>query len=165
MNSQKKLFTGLIVFTALLMIGCSTPPGKVTYDPELPPEKTTKVIFEETIKVTQYNGIDVLEAWYPKGKARKNTVTLPGGNSTIIFNLNAAITIGNTTYFIEAKDLELRFDFEAGKSYTFGVYTEKMGAQTFFLGRVKYGVAVWDNAVRHNYNVSKAIKFWEMGQT
>ncbi|MCL1812465.1 MAG: hypothetical protein FWG29_02955 [Treponema sp.] len=116
-------------------------------------------------KVSQYNGIDVLDAWYPNGKFRKNTVTLPAGNTSVIFNLSAVISVGNTNFLIKAEDIELRFDFEAGKEYQLGVYRENMGAQTFFLGRIKYGIAIWDKAVSHNYKLDKAIKHWELGQT
>ena len=162
---HKYLYTVILVFAVLLLPGCSTPPGKITYNPDLPLEKTTVVVFESTIQVHQYNGIDVHEAWYPKGKWRKNTVTLPAGNTTIIFNYWASFKIGNTIYYLKAEDIELSFNFESGKEYFISIYKENMGAQTFFLGRFKYGIAIWDNTIRHNYNVEKAIKSWELGQS
>ena len=162
---RKLLFPVILVLPALFIIGCSTPPGKLSFDSDLPPEKTTEVVFADTIVVRQYNGIDVFETWYPKGRYRKNTVTLPAGNTTITFDINAYISVGNVTTHVTAKNVSLNFDFDAGKSYSIAMYSEGMGAQTFFLGRKKFGIAIWDNATKHYYNVEKSLKNWELGQT
>ena len=162
---RKFLFPVILVFTLFLVIGCGTPPGKLSFDTDLPPEKTTEVRFSSTIIVRQYNGIDVFETWYPKGKIRGNIISLPAGNTTITFDINAYIQVGNVTTHVTAKNITLNFDFDAGKSYSIAVYSEGMGAQTFFLGRKKFGIAIWDNAVKHNFNVEKSLKHWEMGQT
>ncbi|MCL1812464.1 MAG: hypothetical protein FWG29_02950 [Treponema sp.] len=50
MIRHKYLLPVILVFAVLLISGCSTPPGKIVYDPGFPPEKTTVVVFEEPIQ-------------------------------------------------------------------------------------------------------------------
>jgi len=162
---RKNIFLTVVIFSVLLLFGCGTPPGKVTYDPDLPKEKTTLVVFADSIQVQQYNGIDVKESWYPNGKWRKNTVTLPGGPAVIVFNCWFSVSQGNTIWTFKQEELELRYDFEAGKEYTFSPYSEKTGF--LGLGKIKIGVAIWDYAATGNVSgqKSKAVKFWELGET
>jgi len=81
-----KYFRGIAaLFAVFLIFGCGTPPGRAVFDPELPKEKTALVVFGPSIQVRQYNGTNVNKAWYPRGKNRKNTITLPGGPAAIVF--------------------------------------------------------------------------------
>ena len=149
----------------MLVLSCASTSNRITFDPDLPPEKTTVVTFTAPIQVTQYNGIGVLETWYPNSKYSKKTIALPAGSSNITFNLRGAISVGNITYYVKADNIELRFDFAAEKEYTLGLYKEGKGAETFFLGRINWGVAIWDNSIRHDYKLDRAIRYWELGQT
>ena len=168
MALRKNILFFIVVFSVVILFGCGTartPPGKIVYDPDLPGEKTTMVVFVGSIQVQQYNGIDVKEAWYPNGKWRKNTVTLPGGPAAIVFNCSFSVSQGNTIWSFKQEELELRFDFEAGKEYTFSPYSEKTGF--LGLGKIKVGVAIWDSAASNatSGGKDKAIKYWELGET
>jgi hypothetical protein len=81
MNTHKYLVLIILVFAVLLISSCtvvmpvSYSTGKANFDPSLPPERTTVVVFEGSIYVSEYNGIDVRKAWYPKEERLTNTVT------------------------------------------------------------------------------------------
>ena len=159
---SKHIFRVILVCAVVMLFGCGTPPGKITYDPDLPKEKTTRVEFYASIMIKQYNGIDIMDAWYPNGKYRQNTVTLPGGPTAILFDVWHTVNYGNSAVTFRIKDIELRFDFEAGKEYTFGSYAEKTGF--LGLGKTKMGVAVWEGISTAGRSKDKALKFWELGE-
>jgi hypothetical protein len=149
----------LVIFVALAVTGCSTPPGKIIYDPALPPEKTTYVVFESSIYILEYNGIDVSKTWYPKDLPRINKVTLPAGDTSIRFNLNAFFhpPLTNVNYTVRMDDVELRYNFEAGKEYTFGFYYKSQG----LFKKHDVGVAIWDYA---SGSKGTMIKSWQLGE-
>jgi hypothetical protein len=169
-NRVKKCAAAAAVFCIVLLAsGCSSisrqmSAGTVVYDESLSPEQSALVVFADTIHVVDYNGIGVEEAWYPKGKYRINKVTLPAGETAIRFNIRAYVSQGNYTVSIKADDIELRFDFEAGKEYTFAVYTKSLG----FLKNTEYGVAIWNFASQTaspgGIDTDKTIKSWKLGE-
>jgi hypothetical protein len=149
-----------IVSAVLLFFSCfSTPPGKIVFDPDLPEEQSTVVIFDGTIKVLQFNGIDVKDAWYPKGESRKNTVTLPAGYSAI--TLNYSFYMGS----VYRNNLELRFNFEPEKEYAVGACVFRGESKGFLKGyNWTHGIGIW-NKFSDIGSRDKAIKFWELGES
>jgi hypothetical protein len=121
------------------------------------------VVFANTIHVMKYNGAGVEDTWYSNGKYRTNTVTLPAGETLILFIYHFSIVRGDTKITITGRNIELCFDFEAGKEYTVASYTKKKG---FLLLETEYGVAVWNRATTSNPGrVDKSIKSWKLGET
>jgi hypothetical protein len=170
----KKYVLATAVFCAALMVfGCGTigaiarqaSAGTIVYDETVPAEQSALIVFSDTIHVLEYNGIAVEEAWYPNEKYRINKVTLPAGETSIRFNLRASISQGNYITNISADDIELRFNFEAGKEYTVALYSKSLG----FLKGTEYGVAVWgyasQTATPGGADADKIIKSWKLGET
>ena len=64
---------------------------------------------------------------------------------------------------VKVENIVFQFDFEAGKEYTVGRYTESTGF--LGMGKTKVGIAIWDTAMpKLNGDKSKAIKSWELGE-
>ena len=173
MKTGKFIF-GLVFITvmAISLTGClsllfAPRPGVVTMDPNLPKEKAAVVVFHSSIKVKEYNGIDVKGNWYPKDEWRKITATIPGGETHLLFDIWGVFDRGNITYTFEPKDLELKFDFEAGKEYTVSIYASK-NEGSFVFPRQKVFLAIWDriysDANPGNTHEDSIIKSWEFGE-
>lgn len=162
---MKKIIYLLVVVSVVWLIsGCGGLPGKkIVFDPDLPEENATIVVFSKEIEVMQYNGIDVYDTWYPTKFLRKNTVTLPAGPTTIVLNLVMIIKTGNTNKYIEKDNITLRFDFEAGKEYYVGANAEVAGLGGLILGKRIIGIGVWSGS-RNDDNKDRAIKYWELGE-
>ena len=173
MMVKKHALWAAVFCAALLFSGCRSiarqlSARKITYDESVPPEKSALVVFSDIIRVRSYNGIDVGKAWYPKGKNRINKVTLPAGDTSIQFDLNASVEVGNIIYYINQKDLELRFDFEAGKEYTVAFYTKGANIISVAFGKSEFGVAVWDYASStarpSGFHDDNILKSWKLGE-
>jgi hypothetical protein len=158
-----------IVSAMLLFLGCSSiwdamSTVKVEYDPDLPKEQSTVITFDSTIKVLQYNGTDVKDTWYPKGKERINKVTLPAGPAAIILNYLIQIQEGDRITSIKRNNLELRFDFEVEKEYAVGAWVLRGESKGFLQGnKWTYGIGVWAKFGDVGEK-DKAIKYWELGE-
>jgi len=172
MKTEKFIFI-CIVFTAVSLNGCSLlihtirhQPGEITIDTNLPAEESAVVIFSESILVKEYNGIDVKDAWYPKDRTRKMTITMPAGEAHLLFDIYASWSRGQVNYYFEPKDVELKFNFEAGKEYTVSLYAGK-NEGNFFIPKQKIIMAIWDriysDANPGNNEESHIIKSWELG--
>jgi hypothetical protein len=135
---QKKVLLAVVILTVALLGGCTTVPGKITFDPYLPLEQTTSVIFSDAIMVQQYNGINVYQDWYPNNKTRKNTVALPAGETEIVLNIRATFNLGNNYYYtLTGENLPLKYNFEAGQTYNINVvlyYDSESAVERFFGG-------------------------------
>ncbi|MDR2313822.1 MAG: hypothetical protein LBE02_04740 [Spirochaetaceae bacterium] len=169
MMVKKYVVCAVVLCAALTVSGCVSiareiarqiSAGTIVYDQSLPAEQSVLVVFGDTIHVLEYNGIAVEEAWYPDGKYRINKVTLPAGETSILFNLRADVDQGNSITRISANDIEMRFTFEAEKEYTVGVYTKSQG----FFKNTDYGVAIWGYAVLGGADANKIIKTWKLGE-
>jgi hypothetical protein len=161
-----------ITVIAISLTGClsllfAPRPGVITIDPDLPKEKAAVVVFHSSINVKEYNGIDVKDEWYPKDKWRKVTATIPGGETHLFFDIWAGFERGNTTYTFKPKDIELKFNFEAGKEYTVSIYASK-NEGNFLFPKQKVVLAIWDkiysNANPGNTEGNHIIKSWELGE-
>jgi hypothetical protein len=168
-TKAKKYAAAAAVCAALLVFGCGTiagsiakqaSAGTVVYDDSLPAEASTLVVIGDAIHVLEYNGIAVEEAWYPNGKYRINKVTLPAGETSLLFNYDSTIKRGDYTYTLRGKSIELRFNFEAGKEYTVDMYAK-------FSSSSEYGVAIWDFVSKSGTlgggDDSRIIKSWKLG--
>jgi hypothetical protein len=163
MTMKKFITFTMVIFAALAVCACSTPSGKIVYDPALPAEKTTLVVFDSSIYILAYNGIDVSSTWYPNDKLRTNKITLPAGDTSIRFNLRAYFSppMSNITYNVRMEDVELRYNFEAGKEYTFTFYYKSQG----FLKKYDVGVAIWDYAsLTGSGGQGNMLKSWKLGE-
>jgi hypothetical protein len=166
MKTQRFVFVTAVLCAALSVSGCASiarqlSAGKVVFDESLPPEQSTVVVFDDSIHVLEYNGIGVEQSWYRNKKYRVNTVTLPAGETTILFDYYFSITRGNTIFTATEDKIELKFDFEAGKDYTVGAYTRTEG---FIIVETEYGIAVWDHATTGKPGgVGRSIKSWKLG--
>jgi hypothetical protein len=150
-----------VVLCAALFAGCAGVPGRFAFDETVPAEQSTLVVFGTGIRVLEYNGIDIRTGWYPNDKWRVNRITLPIGETTILFNYFNTINMGNTAYYAHSEDITLKFTFEAGKEYTVASYTRRKGLFT-----KEYGVAVWELASQTGSpaTVENAVKFWKFGE-
>jgi len=159
----------VILLFAFLAVSstASAPPGKIAVDPNLPVENAAVVVFSSSINVKEYNGIDVREEWYPKGRWRRVTATMPAGETQLLFDMDVSFGRGNNTYTYRPKDLELKFNFEAGKEYTVSVYASK-NEGSFFIPKQKVVLAIWDkiysDANPGNTEGSHIIKSWELAE-
>jgi len=159
----------IIVLFAFLAISSATnaPPGKITLDSDLPTEESAVVVFHRSIYVREYNGIDVEKEWYPKGDLRRMTVTMPAGDTHLIFDLYASFGRGNTTYTFRPKDLELKYDFAPGKEYTVSLYASK-NEGGLFTPKQKVVLAIWDkiysDADPGNNEGTHILKSWELAE-
>jgi hypothetical protein len=165
---RKSALAALAICAALLVSGCASIIGqlsaaKFAVDDSLSPEESAVVVFDSPIHVREYNGVDVENTWYSKGKYRINTVTLPAGETSVLFDYSISIDWGNSITTITGEDIELRFNFEAGKEYTVAAYITKKG---FLLTKAEYGVAVWNHATTGSPgSVENSIKSWKLGET
>jgi hypothetical protein len=153
-----------LICAVLPLLGCGTIVKQimtlsVVYDESLPKEETALVVFSEAIRVVEYNGIAVEDTWYPDKKLRRNKATLPAGETSIVFNYRGSINAGNTRISFHGEGIELHFDFEAGKEYTMGMYTQSLG----FFQPTEYGVAIWDASGGSAFRKDKLIKSWRFG--
>ncbi|MDR0638735.1 MAG: hypothetical protein LBG27_07540 [Spirochaetaceae bacterium] len=167
MKIQKYAVAAVILCAALLVSRCATliaqlSAGKVVFDDSLAPEESAVVVFGNSIHVLEYNGIGVEDAWYPKKKYRINTVTLPAGEASILFDYYVSISRGNTIYPASGEGIELKFHFEAGKEYTVVAYTKTEG---FIFVKIEYGLAIWDHATTSSPgSIGKSVKSWKLGE-
>jgi len=177
MKTQKFIFNlMLIVLAAVSLNACLTSmiansilhaPDSITMDPDLPRDKAAVVIFGEEILVKEYNGIEVKSTWYPKDRTRIMTVTMPAGDAHLLFDIHGAWSRGNTTYRFTPKDMELKYNFEAGKEYTVGMYLGR-NEGNFLIPRQKIYLAIWNrlytDANPGYYGEENILKSWELGE-
>jgi hypothetical protein len=169
MLKKQVYLLAIIVSVVFVFLSCSSlwdamSTVKITFDPDLPMEQSTVVTFDRTIKVLQYNGIDVKDKWYPNGSERINKVTLPAGSAAIVFSYSIYITEGGVTT-VKRNNIELRFDFEAEKDYAVGEWILRGESKGFLQGnKWTYGIGVW-NKFGDIGEKDKAIKSWELGET
>ena len=162
----KKQFILITVISAALAIFSCNITGNIVLDPDMPAEQTAKVRFQRSIYVTHYNGIDVEDAWYPRGYLKANTVTLPAGETTLNFDIAYSFSYFKINYSLDVNDIELRYNFEPGKEYTVGNYvSENLG--NFFIPKFKVYVGIWDQIYPADTRPekNKAIRSWEIGET
>ena len=157
----------LFAFLAISSMISTTPPGKTTIDPDMPLEEAAVVVFHNSVNIKEYNGINIEKEWYPKDKLRKMTVTMPAGETHLLFDIYASFDRGNTTYTFRPRDLELKYDFEAGKEYTVSVYASK-NEGNFFQPKQKIFLAIWDkiysDANPGNNEEAHIVKSWELAE-
>jgi hypothetical protein len=171
---KKKIYLLIIIVSVVLLFsGCNSiskaiSTGKIVFDPDLPEEQSTVVTFDDTIKVQRFNGADVKDAWYPNDKDRVNKVTLPAGPAVIILSYSIVVgggeilapsnwrTEGVSYTSIRRNNIELRFDFEAGKDYVIGAYRERGESRKW-----TYGIGVW-NKTSEIGEKDKALKSWRI---
>jgi hypothetical protein len=159
-----------IAVMAAILSGCfSLPakPGVITIDPNHPKEESAVLIFPDFLYIKEYNGIDVESEWYPNDKLRKVTATIPAGDTHLLFDVYMSYSRGNTTYTFRPKDMELKFNFEAGKEYTVSIYASK-NIGNFIFPKQKIILAIWDriysDANPGNTEESHIIKSWELSE-
>jgi hypothetical protein len=152
----------LVLCAAMLVSGCTT---IINWDESLSPEKSALVVFSDAIHVLSYNGISVEDAWYPARRYRTNKVTLPAGEMSLVFDLKYVTGSNYHTRIFSGKNIELRFNLEAGKEYTLGPYRKTEG---FIIEKGEFGAAIWSFAASGGmpgiFDENKIIKTWKLGE-
>jgi hypothetical protein len=127
-NIMKKLLLILAVFSAFLMSSCvltsfliltkaasaadlaSRTVTQITFDPNLPPERTATILF--WLDATEYNGISIREAWYGAKNDAIPLIDLPAGPTRITWIAH------DDRSSLYAPGIPFEYNFEGGKSYT-----------------------------------------------
>jgi hypothetical protein len=166
---KKGKFVFGLAFTALMAVllsGCISMPRNVMIDSELPKEQTALVSIDNEIQVVEFNGINIRDAWYGGDKWYHINAVIPAGETRLLFNLGSSFMRGNVSYTIRRNDLQLVYNFEAGKEYTFAVYySENIG--TLFNPRNKVFLAIWDGVLppaKFYSNAERILRSWEIGE-
>jgi hypothetical protein len=114
------------------------------------------------IKITKFNDIDVESEWYPGNRRRNLLLTIPTGETNIIYDMYWQVTSGQVNRWLEGKDLTFSFNFEANREYTVGFYSKSVG--NFLNPRNELYLAVWDrlypNAKPDKNHESRIIRQW-----
>lgn len=127
-NIKKKFLLIFAVLSAFLMSSCvitslfilnkafdaadlaSRQVTKMSFDPNLPPERTATILF--WLDATDYNGISIREAWYGEKNNAIPLIDLPSGPTKIIWIAN------DDNSKLYAPGIPFEYNFEGGKSYT-----------------------------------------------
>jgi len=157
---------GLVVITAFVVAfsGCASRPRNRTFDRDIPREETTRVLINESIFVTEVNGIPV--RWYGLLR-RRNYIRarLPAGETHLLFNMSHSVPVvpfSNNFVVFRQNDLELLYHFASGREYTIGFYVRQnedaTRSRTLLLG-------IWEGMHRHNLHrrLDQLLIFWEIG--
>lgn len=177
MTMRRTSFFVLFIFIVLFASGCGTIVRTAIRDvrrtdinmaPELPEEQTAVVTISEVIEVYAYNGIDVSKTWHPKRKNRVVKAVLPSGETALSLNLHAEFTVGNTIYISDIEDVEVRYNFEAGKEYTIGMYAKRTEDSNFLFPRYKILLVIWGKTFPGGAPISNfedsLLRSWELGE-
>jgi len=169
MKVEKKLF-GLLLLAVLLFsfTSClSQPTRSRTLDNEIPKEQTATVFINYSIKVKEYNGINV-ESWYPKSGwslAPNIRATIPAGDAEFLLDYDHWIGRGNYYYVFKNEDVILKYKFEAGRQYTIG-FNSKRNEDTSSRFRRVATIEVWDGIYkdRSPRDPNKILASWIIGE-
>ncbi|QQO09968.1 hypothetical protein [Breznakiella homolactica] len=106
-------------FLLLAMSSCTaTPKVFYTFDDALPQSETTSLVLPLTdISVTSYNGITVDWSTGLSLMGKFGEIVIPAGETHITFDLHYMRSGGYISTSILGGDLELQYNFEAGKKY------------------------------------------------
>jgi hypothetical protein len=141
------LFTSCLSIVSAIM----ERPYHVVMDDTIPEEETALVRF--MIDIKKFNGIDITDTWIKN--AQIPHVRIPAGQAVLTFN--AHLARGNTVNI--ARNLEVSYFFEAGKSYTVQWDIEKkpkrFGKQQEYI----FGVNIFDGIV-NKPNKKKRINYF-----
>jgi len=161
-----------IAFLAVSLSGCSlmvsavreavrNTPHDITGDPDLPVEATAVVRINYEIHVKEYNGINVQDVWYSDKSVKTINAPIPGGETRLVFDIDKVFERRNSTYTFNRKNIELKYNFEAGKKYMVGIYSEDIG--NFFTSRRKVFLGIWDDdPASESYKT--LLRFWEIAE-
>ncbi|GHV86303.1 hypothetical protein AGMMS50230_19180 [Spirochaetia bacterium] len=155
-------------------------PAKTVLEPQAKPVQkppaastgTATVIFGVGFWVFDYNGADIYDEWYPKGKVttgerhlwRVNKVAVPAGGTTITFDTYFETPGWQTTFIFVGQNYELSYNFEAGKEYTLALFarTPAPGQREVYLG-------LWPKANRSGMqgriDDDSLLKSWKLAET
>ena len=149
---------------ALIITAVRSTPRNITVDPNIPVEEAAVVKIDYNIAVREYNGIDIEKAWYPKDDLKAINAAIPPGETHLLFDIYKVFNRGNSSFSFTAKDIELKYDFEAGKKYRLGLYTEDIG--NFIYPRRKIFLAIWDGDAASGSGESNnaILKSWELSE-
>jgi len=124
-----------------------------------------KVVFGEGILVINYNGKNVYDEYYSSSQNyhswRLHEETLSAGASTINFDVYFVDHKINVNVIPKIQNLEVTWNFEAGREYTIAVYSKLLNP---FL--TEYVIAIYDFASKTGKagSASQIIKSWKFGE-
>jgi len=141
-SNKKQVF--IITILIFLFSGCfSVPMTQIVVDKEKPQEETAVILVRSSITITNFNGKDVKDEWYPKDKRKFLKLTIPAGETNFVYNMFCQMSNGQVTTTISGNNIKFSFNFEAGKEYTVGHYA-KSKKTGFFSNVNELYIAVWD---------------------
>jgi len=158
-----------VVFMAVVLSGCAlittavrSTPRNITVDPDIPAEEAAVVKIDYNIAVKEYNGINIEKVWYPNDDLKAINAAMPGGETHLLFDIYKTFDSLNESYSFRARDIELKYNFEAGKKYRLGLYTVDTG--TLLNPKRKIFLAVWDSDAASGSGESDnaLLKSWEL---
>lgn len=165
MSIKIKLFVFMVLISPLFMSCLSIiaaieeRPYHTVMDDTMPESETSLV--RVMLDVKKFNGIDITETWLPhKNSNRIPHVRIPSGQAVLTFNAN--ISRGDTVNI--ARNVEVSYFFEPGKSYTVQWDLEKkpkkFGARQEYI----FGVNIFDGIVNRP-NKKKRIDYFPLFDT
>ena len=138
-----------LVFMSVSLSSCSmiiravrNKPRNVMVAPDMPIVDTAVIKIDYYIFVKEYNGINVESEWYSNDRLKTISATIPAGETHLLFDIYMVFTRNQATYSFRPKDIELKYDFEPGRKYRVGMFTENIG--NFIFPRRKIFLAIWD---------------------
>jgi hypothetical protein len=120
--TKKAVMAAIIAVVSVLVISCGTT-REITVDRNIPKKESAVVFFPDTFIVQRFNGEDVSKKWKSGFLQFGVQVTVPAGESKIDFDLYS--DWGHRVFRV--KDLEVIYNFEAGKTYTLTFVPQKDG--------------------------------------
>jgi len=162
-NNINKKGIFLLTIIALLFSSCfSLPTVQIKTDEDIQKEDSAVVMVSSNITITEFNGIDVKNKWYPKDGRRNVKLTIPAGETKFIYNMYWQVTSGQVNSWLEGKDLNFSFNFEKGKEYTVGYYSKSVGY--FLYPKHELYLVIWDclypNATPDKSHENRIIRQW-----
>jgi hypothetical protein len=142
------------------------PPKTVLEPPandHVSPEGSAVLVFGEGVIVWAYNGTNVYDEFYPDRLWKLHKVTVPAGRTSIQFDYIFNLYRSNLTIREYGLNIELNYNFEAGKEYTLAAYSKRVDLFT-----IEYGLNIWDFASTSGKpgaaQNSHIIKSWKFGE-
>ncbi|MCL2800896.1 MAG: hypothetical protein FWD28_03975 [Treponema sp.] len=162
-----------IIVLFVVFAGCGSFKTRV-FDPNLTPDQAASVAFHEAIFIKEYNGINVESLLYkpysetnPKLRPDGIRVLFPPGEALLLFDLDLWIPWGNSAYIFRRDDVIVRYNFEAGKEYTFTFHHRRdENAVTSRRNRWILSMEVWEGIItkRPQGDESRLLNSWDIGE-
>jgi hypothetical protein len=162
---KKALVYGALAAGLFIILSSCSSTFKLVVDEDNPVEQNALIIVDSGAGffiLKEWNGIEIREMLYKKRWLTSNDtvrLTVPAGDTSIGFDISFTFSnqYSSTTYKMD--DIELNYNFEAGKRYRITGATKSMG---FFKG-YELMIRLYDVTVRGTK--PELLKEWTLGET